>query len=110
MCVNTFFLDEHGEGEGVDDRGEHAHLVAVHAVEALPDALQAPEDVAAAVDDGDLEAGLRGGRDFLGVGGQTFRVQALSCGASEALAAELEKNSLVHTVSILICNKNIEIL
>ena len=90
--------------------GEHAHLVPVHAVESLPDALQAAEDVAAAIDDGDLEAGLRGGCDFLGISGQAFRVQTLAGGASEALAAELEKNSLVHTVSILICNKSIEIL
>ena len=102
LGVNAFFLDEHGEGEGVDDRGEHAHLVAVHAVEALPDALQAAEDVAAAVDDGDLEAGFRGGRDFFCVGGQAFRVQALSGRAAEAFAAEFEKDSLVHGLSVWI--------
>ena len=75
LRINAFVLDEHREGEGVDDSGEHAHLVAVHAVEPLPDPLQAAEDVAAAIDDGDLEAGLCGGRDFLCVSGQAFRVQ-----------------------------------
>jgi hypothetical protein len=100
LRFNAFVLDEHGQGQGVDDGGKHAHLVSVHTVEALSDALQATEDVAAAVDDGDLESRLRGGCDFFGVCGQAGGLQTLSGRAAETLSAEFEKYPLYISVRI----------
>ena len=44
------------QGQGVDDRGEHAHVVGLGAVHARAGAGHAPPDVAAADDDGDVDA------------------------------------------------------
>jgi hypothetical protein len=87
---NTFGFDEAGEGQGVDHRGEHSHLVAVHAVETFFGSLHAAENVAAAVDDADLEAGTGSVRDFFGQAAEGFRVEADAAAASEAFAAEFE--------------------
>ena len=83
-------LDEHFEGQGVDDGGQHAHLVSVHAVEALAYALQAAEDVSASVHDGNLQAGLGRCGYFLGIFFQPDRIQALSGRAAEAFAREFQ--------------------
>jgi hypothetical protein len=44
------------QGEGVDHRRQHAHVVALRAVHARARALEAAEDVASADDDADLHA------------------------------------------------------
>ena len=49
-------LERRLECQRVDDRGKHAHLVALHPVEAALGAAQAAEDVSAADDDSDLHA------------------------------------------------------
>ena len=43
------------QGEGVDDRAEHAHVVALRAVHAGARSLEPAEDVAAADHDADLD-------------------------------------------------------
>ena len=48
LGFNAFVAEEHRQSQGVDDRGEHAHLVAVNAVEAASDTLQSAENVASA--------------------------------------------------------------
>ena len=90
LRLDALLLDEHRQGEGVDHRREHAHLVAVDAVEALSGALQAAEDVAAAVDDGNLQPGLRGRCDFLRRLAEAVRIESLSGRSAEGFAAEFE--------------------
>ena len=85
---NAFSLDETGQGQGVDHGGEHSHLVAVHAVEAFLCTLNAAENVAAAVDDADLEAGAGGIRDFFGKGPEAFGVESDAALVPEAFAAK----------------------
>ena len=53
------------QGEGVDDRGQHAHVVGLGAVHAGAGAGHAPPDVAAADDDGDLDVEVAADLDDL---------------------------------------------
>jgi hypothetical protein len=53
------------QGQGVDDRGEHAHVVGGDAADRLAAVLLAAPDVAAADDDADLQS-LRVGELDLG--------------------------------------------
>ena len=53
------------ERQGVHDRGEHAHVVAGGALHAPGGGREAAEDVAAADDDGDLDAVGLDGPDLL---------------------------------------------
>ena len=87
-----------GEGraecEAVDNGGEHTHLVALDAVEALAGSREAAEDVAAADDDTYLYAHVV---DFLNLGcifAQALLVDAVALLAHEALATELEEDSV----------------
>ena len=81
------------EGEAVDDRGAHAHLVALHAVETFARAAQAAEDVASADDYADLDAEGGGLFDLCGVFVEAFGVDAVPLLAGEAFAAEFEQYS-----------------
>ena len=78
------------EGEGVDDGGAHAHLVAFDAVEAFLRTAEAAEDVAAADDDADLDAHVGHFLDLAGVVGETFGVDAEVLAAHEAFATEFQ--------------------
>ena len=62
----------------VDDRREHAHRVARHAVDALPRARQAPEDVPAAQNDADFAAHRMDLLHPLGHERKVLRVDALA--------------------------------
>ncbi len=79
------------EAEGVDDRGQHAHLVGLGAVHALAGTDLAPPDVAAADDDGDV--GLEVLADLDDLVGQLpddGAVDAEAALAGEGLPGELE--------------------
>ena len=54
--VRAAALERVLQGDGVDDRGQHPHVIAGHAVDPLGGRGDAAEDVAAADDDGDLDA------------------------------------------------------
>ena len=81
--------DGAGDRERVHHRGEHAHAVARDAVETLAHALQAAEEIPAAIDDGHLVASLDGVHDLAGVAHEVFLVDSFSCGAAQGLAAQL---------------------
>ncbi len=72
-----------GEGQRVDDGGQHSHLVTFHAVEALGCALHPAEDVAPADDDGHLHTclhhGLYLGRVFI----QAYGIDAVMLGTHQ---------------------------
>ena len=82
-----------GEGEAVDDRGAHAHLVAFHAVKTFAGAAEAAEDVAAANDDAHLHAHLADFANLVGIFVETLGVDAVTLGTHEAFAAEFEENA-----------------
>ena len=89
-------LDRVLEGEGVDDRREHAHVVAGAAVDAERLARRAAEDVAAAEHDRDVRAHVLDGLHLGGHPRDDLRVDALPGRAvEEDLAAELEQDALV---------------
>ncbi len=78
------------QGEAVDDGGQHAHLVALDAVEAFAGAAQSAEDVASADDDAYLYAHVADFFYLCCVLGKALLVDAVLPGAHEAFAAELQ--------------------
>ena len=83
------------ERQGVQDGGQHAHIIRARAFHALGGPGKPPEDVAAADDDCDLhpETGdlLHLGRDRV----ENGVINAVSLLAHESLTGELKENSLV---------------
>ena len=81
------------EGQGVDDRGEHAHVVGLGAVHARAGAGHAPPDVAAADDDGDVDVEVAADLDDLLRPGRADdrAVDAVAGLAGEGLAGELQQ-------------------
>ena len=95
LASDAVVFERRLERQRVDDRGEHAHLVALHAVEALFGAREAAEDVAAADDDADLDARCCGGFDLLGVGLQHLGGKPVFLSALQRFAAQFQEYSLV---------------
>ena len=82
--------------QGVDHRGEHAHLVTLDAVETALCPREAAEDITATDDDGYLYA-LLGDRFYLlGIVRQTLGINALFAFCGETLTREFKKNALKH--------------
>ena len=78
------------QGERVDNRREHTHLVAFHAVETFLAPAQTAEDVAAAYHDTYLHAEVGYLFDLAGVGGEALLVNAITFGAHKALTREFQ--------------------
>ena len=87
------------QGDGVDDRGKHAHVVAAHPVH-LPGLLfHAAEEIPATHHQADFDAqGMNLGQ-LAGNLGHFIGVQAKAALASERLSRKLEHDSFVHSVS-----------
>ena len=85
------------EGEAVDHRGEHAHVVAGGAVGAVgARAGEAAEDVAAADDDRDLGADFLDRAQLLGEAVEDGAVDGLAGGVvAEGFAADLEHDPTI---------------
>ena len=96
--LDAFGLDEHFEGKGVYDRCKHSHLVSVHSVEAFTHALQAAEDVAAAIDYGYLEAGFCCRSHLFCIFFQPLGIKAFAGGAAEAFSGEFKKDAFIHII------------
>ena len=79
--------------ERVHDRREHADVVGLRAVHALGRGGDAPEDVAAADDDRDLDAALADDLDLLGERVEDVRVDAVADVAHERFAGELQQHA-----------------
>ena len=86
----------------VDDGGQHPHLVALDAVEALHGPLQSAEDVASANDDAHLYAHVAYFLDLFGVLHQPLFVEDARLVSFQALAAELEEDAFVSCCHILL--------
>ena len=78
------------EREGIDDGGQHAHVIAGGALHAALAAAQAAKDVAAADHHDHLHAEFAHLADLLGHVLDRFGVDAVAGVAAEGLAAELE--------------------
>src|SRR2546430_2084438 len=83
------------EREGVDDHGEHAHVVARRLLDAVLRDGRAAHDVAAADDDGDLRAEVVDLLDLVGEIPRVLRRDAELAIPEERLARELEKDPVV---------------
>ena len=94
-AVHAVALEAVLEGEGVDDGGEHAHVVALGAVHARGGPGEAAEDVAPAHDDGDLHAGLPDGLDLLGEALRDRGVDAEGLLPHQGLAGKLEQDAVI---------------
>ena len=81
--------------ERVDDRAQHAHVIAGDAFDAAFAALKAAEDVAAADDDDDFDAELADFADLPRHFVNGFRAYPQSAFAAEGFAAKLEENTTV---------------
>jgi len=81
------------EGDGVDDGGQHAGVVGGGPVHTGGGGLGAAVDVAAADDDGDLDAHLLDGLELAGDGVQHGGVNAVGEVAHEGFAAELKEDA-----------------
>ena len=90
------------ERQCINDGGEHAHLVALDAVEALRGALEAAEDVAAAHDDGYLYASVHDFLDLGGIVGHALRIDAATLFCCQRLAAEFEQYAMINRCHSLI--------
>lgn len=75
------------EGDGVDSGGQHSHLIAFHAIEALGGSAESAEDVASADDDAYLDAEGGDRLDLRGVFRETVFVDTVLLGAHERFAA-----------------------
>src|SRR5699024_9775489 len=82
-------------GQGVDDGGQHAHVVAGDPVHAVGGQAGAAEDVAAADDQGDLGAGLLGFHDLAGKAADDLGVDAVVLISHEGLAGKFEQDAVI---------------
>ena len=83
------------QGEGIDDGGEHPHVVAGGPFDAAFAAWQASKNIAAADDDDDLDAEIPHLADLLRHVLHGLRTDADAGLAAERLAAELQQNPAV---------------
>ena len=86
-------------GDGVDDRGEHAHVVGADAVHLLGLLGDAAEEVASADDDADLDAQRVDIDDFAGDFGDLAGIEAEAARAGQYLTRKLENDPFIHAFS-----------
>ena len=98
-AVHAVLLEAVLQRERVDDRREHAHVVALRAVHALGCTLDATIDVAATNDHGDLDTVIVGRLDglsnALGNGGIDAEVPL----AHQRLSRKLQQDTVIFVVS-----------
>jgi len=83
------------QGDGVDDRGQHPHVVARDAVDALGGRRHAAKDVPAADDDGDLNTRAMDLDDLVGHAGDGVRIDGVPAPAHERFPGKFEKDTFV---------------
>ena len=88
LALHAVVLQRRLQRQRVDDRGQHAHLVALHAVETLLGPGHAAEDVAAADDDAYLYAACCRRLDLLGIGLQHLGRKSVVSVALQRFAAD----------------------
>src|SRR5207237_29048 len=79
----------------VDDRGQHAHVVARRPIHAFGAGRDAAEDIAAADDDADLDAEAANLRDICGDAGSDGGVDAERLFAHQRLPGEFQEDAFI---------------
>ncbi|MNN33712.1 hypothetical protein D3C81_1474810 [compost metagenome] len=92
---NVRALQRVAHGQGVHHGGQHAHVVAGHAVHAGSAQRRTTEQVAAADHQADLHADTDELADFQRHAIEDFRIDAELLGAHQGLTAEFEQNAFV---------------
>src|SRR5262249_31093987 len=93
--VDALALEHILNGERVDHRAEHAHVVGGDAVEACFGEERSANDVAATDDESEAGARLRDGDDFVGESADGVEVEAESLFAGECFAREFQEGAWV---------------
>ena len=93
--MHVVLLERVLQRQRVDDRRQHAHVVGGRAIHALGAGGDAAEDVAAADDDGGLDAPALDVRDLAGDLVGDGRVDAEFLLAHQGFAGQLEENALI---------------
>ena len=91
----TYLFESRTQSQAVDDRGEHAHLVALDPVDSLGGSAQSTEDVSPADHDADFDAHLGNLFNLGGILVNSLFVDAILLFAHERLAAQFQKDSFV---------------
>ena len=97
--VDVDLLERVLQGEGVDDRGQHTHVVGGGPVHPPHAGRQPSEDVPAADHDGDLDAEPMDFSDLFGDLRRHAWVDSERFGAKERLSRHLQENALVRRCS-----------
>ena len=82
------------ERDSVDYRGEHAHIIALGAVQPLCGHRRSAEYVASTDNDDDFLSRVRKGDDFFGKGMEKLDIDTVARGTLESLSGKFEKEAL----------------
>src|ERR1700759_4741235 len=93
--VMTDLFESVRQREGVDDGREHSHVIAGDAIHTFRREGDAPEDIASADYDTDLNAFPGYSGDFIGQIANTVCIETERLRASHGFTAEFEKNPFV---------------
>ena len=96
-------LEAIGNGQGVDDCGQHTHMVCTHALHFIAAVFETAPEVAAADHNADLHAGVHAALDHVAHLADHGKVKTPMCVASQSLAADLEQDALVF--DLLFCQE-----
>jgi len=110
LGAHAVVLQRRLERQRIDDRGQHAHLVALDTVEAFLGPRHAAEDVAAADDDAYLHAACGRCLDLLRVGLQHLGRKPVFLLALQRFAAQFQKYALVFHLSVPFVGRRYEFL
>ena len=83
------------QGQGVDDGGQHAHVIPGGPLDAVPAGGEAAKDIAAADHHHDLDAQLADFADLAGHFVDGFGANADASGAAQRFTADLEEDAPV---------------
>ena len=97
-AVHTGMLKRVLKREGVHYGGEHAHRVALGSIHATGRNLDAAEDVAAADNDRDLDAGVKHGTNLLGKASRDSGIDTELLITHKGFAGKLEQDALIPKV------------
>ena len=92
--MRPFFLQSVLQGQGVDDGGQHAHVVGDDPVNSHRRCRHAADEIAAAHHHGDFHAHLPDFRNFLGNPRRHFRINAEPLLAHQGFATQLQQDAL----------------
>src|SRR5262245_45461009 len=83
------------KGQGIDDRGQHAHVVGRNAVKTLCAGSESSKNISPADDNGDLNSEAMDLFDFVGDAKNDLGVDAEALISHQSFATEFQENSLV---------------